>query len=146
MGTICKKIDFICQIICHSFTLSCHRPYRQLFKNDTDNFPQDNGNMLEGMKTILKHCCVQDPTWCEVANFTNFLNFQMKQAKNSSFSNCQEDLPGFRGFMTRFLIQMSKDFATRSVEISDESQGKGFCKPEIKDRQRSGINIFSVIE
>ena len=31
---------------------------------------------------------------------------------------------------------MSKDFAIRSIEISDESQGKGFCKPEIQDRQR----------
>ena len=112
------------------------RPYRQLFKNDTGNLPNDNGDMSDCIKTILTHCCVQDPTWSEVANFTNFLNFQMKQCKNSYFCNLQEDLPGFRGFMTRFLIQMSKDFATRSVEISDESQGKGFCKPEIKDRQR----------
>ena len=103
---------------------------------DHGNYPGDNGNMPECMITILRHCCVQNPSWSEVANFTNFLNFQMKQCKNSDFSNCQDDLPGFRSFMTKFLIQMSKDFATRSVEISDESQGKGFCKPEIQDRQR----------
>ena len=98
--------------------------------------PQDMGNMKDCMATILKHCCVQAPSWSEISNLTSFLNFQMKQCKKSDFSNCQEDLPGFRGFMTRFLIQMSKDFATRSVEISDESQGKGYSKPEIKDRQR----------
>ena len=31
---------------------------------------------------------------------------------------------------------MAKDFATRSAEISDESHGDGFAKPEIKDRQK----------
>ena len=51
------------------------RPYRQLFKNDNGTLPNDNGNMSDCMKTILTHCCVQDPTWSEVANFTNFLNF-----------------------------------------------------------------------
>ena len=42
--------------------------------------------------------------------------------------------------MTKFLIQMSRDFATRSMEISDQSQGEGFCKPEINDRQRWGYS------
>ena len=56
--------------------------------------------------------------------------------QESSFANCPEDLPGFKGFMTKFLIQMSRDFATRSIEISDESQGEGYTKPLIKDRQR----------
>ena len=60
--------------------------------------------------------------------------------QDSTFANCPEDLPGFKGFMTKFLIQMSRDFATRSMEISDQSQGEGFCKPEINDRQRWGYS------
>ena len=92
--------------------------FQFVFQNDTGNLPRDNGSMADCMKTILRHCCVQNPSWSEVANFTNFLNFQMTQCKRSDFSNCQEDLPGFRGFMTKFLIQMSKDFATRYVVIS----------------------------
>ena len=56
--------------------------------------------------------------------------------QESAFANCPEDLPGFMGFMTKFLIQMSRDFATRSMEISDQSQGESYCKPQIKDRQR----------
>ena len=71
----------------------------------------------ECLKTILKHCCVGDPSWSEVSNFSSFLNYQMKQVKQSSFANCTEDLPGFRTFMTKFLIQMSRDFATRSIGI-----------------------------
>lgn len=98
--------------------------------------PEKKGTMKDCITTILKHCCVQEPTWAEVSNFTSFLNYQMKMCNDSDFSNCQDDLPGFRKFITKFLIQMSKDFAVRSVEISDESQGKGFSKPIIKDRQR----------
>ena len=47
----------------------------------------------------------------------------------------QEDLLGIKAFVVRFLIQMAKDFATRSVEISDQSQGEGFSKPKISDCQ-----------
>lgn len=92
--------------------------------------------MLQCMAVILKHCCVKDPSWSELSNFTAFLNYQLRQCKESAFSHVPEDLPGFRGFMTRFLIQMSKDFATRSVVISDESQGKGYSMPRIEDRNR----------
>ena len=60
----------------------------------------------------------------------------MKKVNQSSFANCPDDFPGLKAFMTRFLIQMSKDFATRSIEISDESQGQGYSKPEIEDRRR----------
>ncbi len=98
--------------------------------------PHEKGNIVECLQTILKHSCVQDPSWSEVANFTSFLNYQMKLAKTSDFCQCPDDLPGFRTFVTKFLIQMSKDFASRSVEISDESQGKEFCKPVIADRQK----------
>ena len=72
----------------------------------------------------------------QISNFTNFLSVMMKKVNQSSFANCPDDFPGLKAFMTRFLIQMSKDFATRSIEISDESQGQGYSKPEIEDRRR----------
>lgn len=99
--------------------------------------PRDDENTPTNcLETIIKHACNENPSWLEISNLTLFLNYQMKQCRDSNFTKCPDELPGFRGFITKFLIQMSKDFATRSVKISDESQRKGFSKVEIKDRQR----------
>jgi hypothetical protein len=119
------KIDLVCT--------------QEMRGGGSNNMPREMGPeyMQDCMEVLLDNCCVEDPSWSEVSNFASFLNYQLSMVKNSSFTKCAaEDLPGFRGFMTRFLIQMSKDFATRSIDISDESQGKGFSKPVIKDRQR----------
>ena len=58
----------------------------------------------------------------EISNFTSFLNHQMKLAKNSNFlsPDAAQDFPGFRTFVTRFLIQMSKDFSTRYVVYTNQ--------------------------
>jgi len=91
------------------------------------------------LTTLLRSCPVNTPTWMELTHFASFLNAQLRSSENSIFCNTElmkEDFPGMKIFVVAFLIQMSKDFATRSVEISDQSQGEGFSKPEIKDRQR----------
>jgi hypothetical protein len=67
----------------------------------------------------------------ELTHFASFLNAQLFSSENSVFTNAdlvREDLPGMKMFVVRFLIQMSKDFATRSVEVSDQSQGEGFSR------------------
>ena len=112
------------------------RPYKSLAKVDSGEMPDGKGNIKDCLETILNNHPMGNPSWMEVYNFTAFLNEQMKLCKKSNFLSPvnAEDFPGFRKFATKFLIQMSKDFSTRSVEVSDESQGKEFCKPEIKAR------------
>ena len=46
-----------------------------------DQIECDKENKLDGLTTVLNHCCVQDPSWSEVANFASFLSYQMKQCK-----------------------------------------------------------------
>jgi len=75
----------------------------------------------------------------ELTHFASFLNTQLSSSENSIFCNAdlmREDFPGMKTFVIKFLIQMAKDFASRSVEISDQSQGSGFSKPEIVGRKR----------
>ena len=45
-------------------------------------------------------------------------------------------LPNFKKFIVRFLIKMSEDFATRSIQISDQTHGEDFSKPEIDHRRQ----------
>lgn len=77
----------------------------------------------------FSYCPVDNPCWAELLHFTSFLNQQLISTERSIFCNAAvmgQDLPGFKSFTVRFLIRMAKDFSTRSVEITDESQG--FCK------------------
>ncbi|CAG2252466.1 RNF213 [Mytilus edulis] len=64
-----------------------------------------------------------DPSWSELYHFVSFLNKQLQDFEVSAFCGlaAMEDLPGFSKFVLRFLIQMSRDFSTRSLEVSEES-------------------------
>ena len=95
--------------------------------------------LLDCLHTLLDHCSIENPTWLELTNFASFLNVQLGASEKSIFCNTDhvgEALPGMKTFVVTFLLRMAKDFATRSAEISDESHGDGFAKPEIKDRQK----------
>ena len=89
------------------------------------------------IQLFLRYFCVKQPTWMELTHFAAFLNAQLRSLEMSDFCNPDligEDLPAMKSFVMRFLIQMSKDFASRSVIISDQSQGNGFFMPAIEDR------------
>ena len=91
------------------------------------------------LDTLLQNFCIKKPTWSELTHFASFLNTQLSSSERSIFCNpdlMREDFPGMKTFVIKFLIQMAKDFASRSVEISDQSQGNGFSKPEIEGRKR----------
>ena len=112
------------------------RKLLEAFRYET---PCDLSELRGCLGTLLEHCCLQNPTWMELTHFASFLNAQLFASENSIFLNAAvmgEDLPGMKIFVVKFLIQMSKDFATRSVEVSDQSQGEGFSRPDIRDRQR----------
>ncbi|XP_062570766.1 E3 ubiquitin-protein ligase RNF213-like isoform X2 [Saccostrea cucullata] len=112
------------------------RPFHYLKNNDarTGNIPVFNThrkgeNMKECLSVLTRHCCLEDPSWAELRNFVHFLNTQLKDFEKSAFcgSGLSQDLPGFQTFVLRFLIQMSKDFSTRSLVMSE---GKTNCNSD----------------
>ena len=89
---------------------------------------------------LLQFCPVKDdPSWAEVKHFTSFLNAQLEMTEKSIFCNYEMMkgvLPGMKTFVVDFLIQMSRDFSSRSVFVSDESHGKGYSEPKIDHRRK----------
>ena len=74
------------------------------------------------LELLISHIENTNPTWSEVTHFASFLNTQLMDCEKSSFCDVTlvgEDLPGFKTFVVKFMIQMSHDFALRSLNISD---------------------------
>ncbi|XP_064641334.1 E3 ubiquitin-protein ligase rnf213-alpha-like isoform X1 [Lineus longissimus] len=72
---------------------------------------------------LLRYCGVENPSWAELRHFISFLNIQLHDCEHSDFcSDILKDVfPGFTAFVVNFMIQMSKDFATRSLKMSEET-------------------------
>ncbi len=93
-------------------------------------------DLRDCLDLLLRNFCVKQPTWMELTHFASFLNTQLRASETSVFCNpdlVREELPGMKSFVVRFLILMSKDFASRSVKISDQSHG-GSLRLEIEER------------
>ncbi|XP_076109129.1 E3 ubiquitin-protein ligase rnf213-alpha-like [Mytilus galloprovincialis] len=105
------------------------RPYQYLSRLDGDealtdiNPEEPEGDREDCLQILLRHCGVKDPSWSELYHFVSFLNRQLQDFETSAFCSpiVLQDLPGFPSFVMKFLIQMSRDFATRSLQISEES-------------------------
>ncbi|KAL3881511.1 hypothetical protein ACJMK2_027943, partial [Sinanodonta woodiana] len=105
------------------------RPYQYLSLLDQGRGVSDVdpsvpwGTPADCLKVLLRHCGVHDPSWAELHHFVWFLNTQLRDFEKSNFcrDTVAEDLPGFSKFVLRFLIQMSRDFSTRSLMMSEES-------------------------
>ncbi|XP_053396339.1 E3 ubiquitin-protein ligase rnf213-alpha-like isoform X2 [Mercenaria mercenaria] len=101
-----------------------------------DVHPQaPEGNPQTCLQTLLRHCGLEDPSWSELHHFVWFLNTQLVDFENNMFVSAAaaEDLPGFSKFVLRFLIQMSRDFSTRSLDMREESPG---LRIERRERNR----------
>ena len=60
-----------------------------------------------------------NPSWREVKHFVDFLNIQLRSCEESVYCNealVGDILAGLKRFVVRFMIGMSKDFATPSLE------------------------------
>ncbi|XP_071112375.1 E3 ubiquitin-protein ligase rnf213-alpha-like [Haliotis cracherodii] len=105
------------------------RPFQYLKRlNNKVNLTNINPRAHEGthqecLTVLLQHCGVWDPSWSELHNFVWFLNTQLVDFEKSDFCSdaVLEDLPGFPVFVLKFLIQMSRDFATRSLVMSEQT-------------------------
>uniref|UniRef100_A0A8B9ME63 RING-type E3 ubiquitin transferase n=1 Tax=Accipiter nisus TaxID=211598 RepID=A0A8B9ME63_9AVES len=85
------------------------------------------GSPAECLQHFLLHCGITDPSWSELRNFAWFLNVQLRDCEASVFCNpdfVQDTLQGFKNFVVTFMILMARDFATPSLNISDQSSGR----------------------
>ena len=116
------------------------RPYQYLSKfmqqENLDDFKYKNPihNALECLQTLLKYCSVEDPSWSELSHFSKFLNTQLRDCENSVY--CDQDLAGeyshlagLKNFAVKFMIKMSQDFATPSLN----TEAQAFEKLENKN-------------
>ncbi|XP_078081772.1 E3 ubiquitin-protein ligase rnf213-alpha-like isoform X2 [Mustelus asterias] len=108
------------------------RPYQYLCRfsagRNIDQFTYRKqsveGDPAECLTLLLQNCGLRDPSWAELRNFSWFLNLQLKNCEQSMFCNpvfVGDTLIGFKNFIVEFMILMARDFATPSMNISDES-------------------------
>ncbi|XP_051523957.1 E3 ubiquitin-protein ligase rnf213-beta-like isoform X2 [Myxocyprinus asiaticus] len=108
------------------------RPYQYLQRFNR-NFNLDRfkyqaqsveGDPVDCLHHLLSNCGLKDPSWAELKHFTWFLNLQLKDCEDSMFCDpdfLADNLSGFKGFLVKFMIHMARDFASPSVDISDQS-------------------------
>ncbi|XP_056089655.1 E3 ubiquitin-protein ligase rnf213-beta [Rhinichthys klamathensis goyatoka] len=108
------------------------RPYQYL-KRFNRNFNLDHfkyqahsveGDPVDCLHHLLLNYGLKDPSWAELKHFTWFLNLQLKDCENSLFCDpdfLADNLSGFKGFIVKFMIHMARDFASPSIDISDQS-------------------------
>ncbi|XP_032900200.1 E3 ubiquitin-protein ligase rnf213-alpha-like isoform X1 [Amblyraja radiata] len=108
------------------------RPFQYLLRfnanRNIDNFTYTRDSVEEQpakcLTLFLHYCGLPDPSWAELRNFSWFLNLQLKNCETSMFCNPNfvgDTLVGFKKFIVEFMILMARDFATPSMNISDES-------------------------
>ncbi|XP_074854696.1 E3 ubiquitin-protein ligase rnf213-alpha-like [Carettochelys insculpta] len=97
-------------------------------KDDLDSFSFIPGRLVgtqeECLRVLLESCGRKDPSWTELSNFSGFLNLQLMKCENSVFCSStllKEGFKGFKKFVIKFMITMSKDFALPSLAMADES-------------------------
>ncbi|XP_063997715.1 E3 ubiquitin-protein ligase rnf213-alpha-like [Pogoniulus pusillus] len=111
-------------------------------KKDLDRFSFVSGSVQgtekECLDCLMEFCGRSDPSWTELSNFTHFLNFQLMRCEESVFCSqlVLQELRGFKSFVIKFMIAMSKDFAMPSLDLSDESVPREQSKVVDSDLQR----------
>ncbi|KAH3728348.1 hypothetical protein DPMN_054302, partial [Dreissena polymorpha] len=117
-------------LVCHTDTTIDETVHQDAVKKYVEDKLVVPVNRIHTVSCVdfKRRCGVINPSWSELQNFAWFLNTQLVDYENNQFvSNAaSEDLPGFATFVLRFLMQMSKDFATRSLHISEESPFTSF--------------------
>ncbi|XP_066291012.1 E3 ubiquitin-protein ligase RNF213-like isoform X3 [Branchiostoma lanceolatum] len=102
------------------------------------------GSHQNFLHTVLSYCGMEDPSWAELLHFLSFLNYQLQDYENSAFclDFLRDTLPGFRKFVVQFMIIMSKDFATPSLNMSDQSPSLKAAPSD--DQEQAEIQQFQL--
>ena len=64
------------------------------------------------------YCGLKDPSWSEINHFIKFLDVQLQSCELSVFCDSKltgDIFSGLKGFVVKFMIRMSRDFATSSL-------------------------------
>ncbi|KAM6107493.1 LOW QUALITY PROTEIN: E3 ubiquitin-protein ligase rnf213-alpha-like, partial [Phoenicopterus ruber ruber] len=98
---------------------------RYKWKENLDHYfsPWKDRSEKECLACLMEFCGRSNPSWTELSNFTHFLNFQLRKCEKSVFCSpvVGREFCGFKTFIIKFMIAMSKDFAMPSLNMSDES-------------------------
>ncbi|XP_077967570.1 E3 ubiquitin-protein ligase rnf213-alpha-like isoform X2 [Styela clava] len=120
------------------------RPYQYLLRHDNKQdldlfaYSTPEGNQDNCIEVLLRHCCMQNPSWAQLRHFCSFLNVQLQNCEKSVFCTSpaiKQDLNGLKEFAVKFMIRMAQDFATPSLKISDSS---------ISDNHRQGFQAHQI--
>ena len=77
-----------------------------------------------------RNCGIEDPSWAELRHFVNFLNSQLQSCEESSFCNMElvgDTLEGFRSFVVRFMILMSRVIVINKTSNDRSVSWLGVC-------------------
>ncbi|XP_076818192.1 E3 ubiquitin-protein ligase rnf213-alpha-like [Clavelina lepadiformis] len=107
------------------------RPYQYLerYTNrlslDDFIYNRSKDKALECLNTLLRYCSIRNPSWLELSHFAKFLNIQLLDCERSVFCDlnlvgADSGLVGFKEFVVRFMIRMSQDFATPSLNVDED--------------------------
>ena len=102
----------------------------------------------DSLHILLKHCGIVHPSWAEVRNFVSFLDKQLSDCDNSDY--CQsgimgQDWKGFKSFVVKFMILMSRDFATPSLRERNEESSDFLTHFELITKRRWESNSHPYI-
>ena len=91
------------------------------------------------LKLSLKHCNINQPSWAEIRNFASFLDKQLSDCDNSDY--CQsgvmgQEWMGFKSFVVKFMLHMSRDFATPALRLQSEENPNDLTKYQIVNERR----------
>ncbi|XP_053389016.1 E3 ubiquitin-protein ligase rnf213-alpha-like, partial [Mercenaria mercenaria] len=94
--------------------------------NIRSSFRAASPSKSECLKTLLRQCRVKHPSWSELYHFVLFLRTQLRDFERNVFVSdvLAKELPGFSTFVLKFLLQMSQDFSSRSLNMSEENAGE----------------------
>ena len=62
---------------------------------------------------LFRYCGVEEPSWREIKHFVSFFDNQISDCEGSIFCDrfiVEDALPGFKVFVIKFMLQMSKVF------------------------------------
>ena len=71
------------------------------------------------MLFFCSNCGIRDPSWSEIRHFIEFLDIQLKSCEESVFCDemfIADVMSGLKSFVVKFMIRMSRDFATSSLQ------------------------------
>ena len=114
-------------------------------RNNLDKFVYNSSEVFERSSHLdclnqsIKYCGIVRPSWAEVRNFASFLDKQLSDCDKSDY--CQSDIVkqewiGFKSFVVKFMLIMSRDFATPSLKSNYDLDPNDLGKFEIVNERR----------